>query len=204
MRTEDHNGWPVLCDTVADYLSAAPSPSPAPGVVTLEWREAEHIDDHVAWCASSIIGEFVVGFDDGWYATLDDWKWEWCPDNDPRTYEGPSAGQKACQAYFEGRILSALAHPVQPGWRPTHRHVKRGSEYMLLGIGKMQTSNWMDEQWSHEPQSGNPPQRTLDPVDMSEVAVYRGEDGKLWVRPREEFEDGRFEALPAAPQPKGE
>lgn len=99
---------------------------------------------------------------------------------------------------------AALAHPVQPEWRPTHRHVKRGSEYMLLGIGKMQTSNWMDEQWSHEPQSGNPPQRTLDPVDMREVAIYRSEDGKLWVRSREEFEDGRFEALPAAPQPKGE
>ncbi len=114
------------------------------------------------------------------------------------------AAKAAAQADFERRILSALAHPVQPGWRPTHRHVKRGSEYMLLGIGKMQTSNWMDEQWSHEPQSGNPPQRTLDPVDMREVAIYRAEDGQLWVRPREEFEDGRFETIPAAPQPKGE
>jgi hypothetical protein len=100
-------------------------------------------------------------------------------------------------------IKPLYAHPVQPGWRPTHRHVKRGSEYMLVGFGKMQTSNWMDEQWSHEPQSGNPPQRTLDPVDMREVAIYRGEDGKLWVRPREEFEDGRFEVLRAAPLPGG-
>lgn len=83
------------------------------GVKVLEWREAEHIDDHTAWCATSIIGEFVVGFDDGWYAMLDDWKWEWEPDNDPRTYEGPSAGQAACQAYFEARILSALS-PAEP------------------------------------------------------------------------------------------
>lgn len=104
----------VLSCAIRAYLEAAPSPSPAPGVVTLEWHEAEHIDDHTAWFARSIIGEFVVGFDDGWYATLDDWKWEWCPDDDPRTYEGPSAGQKACQEYFESQVLSALASLSQP------------------------------------------------------------------------------------------
>lgn len=37
MRAEDQNGWPVLCDAVADYLEAAPSPSPAPGVVEAVW-----------------------------------------------------------------------------------------------------------------------------------------------------------------------
>jgi hypothetical protein len=115
-------------------------------------------------------------------------------------YEGDTTVQDVWEAFD---ALTAIA-PVQPGWRPTHRHVKRGSKYMLLGIGKMQTSNWMDEQWSHEPQSGNPPQRTLDPVDMREVAIYRAEDGQFWVRPREEFEDGRFDTLPAAPQPKGD
>ena len=89
-------------------------------------------------------------------------------------------------------VRSAIAHPVQPGWRPTHRHVKRGGEYMLLGIGKVQCDWWQITS------AGN-----RYPVDMHEVVIYRGEDGKLWVRPREEFEDGRFEALPAAPQPKG-
>jgi hypothetical protein len=33
---------------------------------------------------------------------------------------------------------------------------------------------------------------------MREVAIYRSvDDGSLWVRPREEFEDGRFAALDA-------
>lgn len=92
------------------------------------------------------------------------------------------------------RILSAIGHPVQPVWRPTHRHKKRGSEYMMLGIGKMQAEHWY-----------LPGAMEAGPsVDMQEVAIYRSEDGKLWVRSREEFEDGRFEAIPAAPQPKGE
>lgn len=68
----------------------------------------------------------------------------------------------------------------------THRHKKRGSEYELIGYGKMQTEDWWDT-------SGYD---LLEPVDMKEVAIYRSlDDGSLWVRPREEFEDGRFEVL---------
>jgi len=70
----------------------------------------------------------------------------------------------------------------------THRHVKRGSEYVLLGIGKMQAENWM------EPEAAK--QQAFNTVDMREVAIYRSvDDGSLWVRPREEFEDGRFQKL---------
>lgn len=76
------------------------------------------------------------------------------------------------------------------GWRedmPRYRHKKRGSEYTLIDVGKMQAELWCDH--------------NTDPVDMREVAIYRADkDGSLWVRPREEFEDGRFERLPSAPK----
>lgn len=74
---------------------------------------------------------------------------------------------------------------------PTHRHVKRGSEYVLIGIGKMQAENWEEREYTatDEPVAGAS-------VDMREVAIYRDvADGSLWARPREEFEDGRFQAL---------
>jgi hypothetical protein len=104
-------------DILHDALTAAIGAGGQAAVMAvkpLEFREAEHIEDHAAWYAPSIIGEFVVGFDDGWYATLDDWKWEWETEDDPRTYEGPDAGQEACQKYYESRILSALSqsHPA--------------------------------------------------------------------------------------------
>lgn len=59
---------------------------------------------------------------------------------------------------------------------PTHRHRKRGSVYQRLGGGQLQAAR---------------------PVgDLAVVTIYRAEDGSLWVRPTEEFEDGRFEAVP--------
>jgi len=94
--------------------------------------------------------------------------------------------------------IAALSRPqADDGWRPTHRHVKRGSEYMLLGIGKMQTQGWLQELVLN----GHVEARTS--VDMREVAIYRGSDGSLWARPIEDFNDGRFEALPSAPATGG-
>jgi len=55
------------------------------------------------------------------------------------------------------------------------RHVKRGSEYMVIGHGKIQTDKPLS--------------------DYHEVIVYVGENGSLWVRPVSEFMDGRFENL---------
>lgn len=54
------------------------------------------------------------------------------------------------------------------------RHKKRGTVYEEIGRAELQMSQDML-------------------VDGSSMVVYRGDDGKLWVRWEEEFEDGRFE-----------
>ena len=76
---------------------------------------------------------------------------------------------------------------------PIHRHVKRGSEYVLLGMGKMQAEDWRDLSGEQVLEDGAEVGKS---VDMREVAIYRSiADGSLWVRPREEFEDGRLATL---------
>jgi hypothetical protein len=58
---------------------------------------------------------------------------------------------------------------------PTHRHIKRGSSYMLTGAVTVQCAA---------------------PVSDGDILMlYEAEDGRLYVRPRHEFYDGRFEKL---------
>lgn len=85
--------------------------------------------------------------------------------------------------------LPASTAPAVPV-TATHRHKKRGTEYVLIGIGKMQAGNWFDRDGTW----------TNISVDMREVAIYHSvtEPTEIWVRPREEFEDGRFETLKSA------
>lgn len=67
------------------------------------------------------------------------------------------------------------------------RHKKRGTTYEMIGTAEVQVTDCI--------------------LEGHFVVVYRAEDGKLWVRPTEEFYDGRFERIPLpepAPQEGGE
>jgi len=55
------------------------------------------------------------------------------------------------------------------------KHVKRGSDYRVDGLGTAQAADVIR--------------------DGDCVVVYKSCDGRIWVRKREEFLDGRFEEV---------
>lgn len=71
------------------------------------------------------------------------------------------------------------------GWMPTHRHVKRGTEYQFVGTAEVQAPNATCTCGAL--------------TDYEVVVVYRDASGNMWVRRKSEFYDGRFAALPSAP-----
>lgn len=73
----------------------------------------------------------------------------------------------------------------------TFRHKKTGGLYTTIAYGRMQSALWL-EQGEGTIDQPSP----LHSVDMREVVVYQSQkDLSVWVRPREEFEDGRFEQV---------
>ena len=86
----------------------------------------------------------------------------------------------AIESQFITKITPLYTHPANVAAleEKTERrrwHVKRGTEYRLIGRGKIQ-------------QNG--------PSDMAEVMIYQDvNDGSFWVRPPSEFYDGRFKEI---------
>jgi hypothetical protein len=99
-----------------------------------------------------------------------------------RRLRADALSKKLQIAHAENRELAArLAEAQTQAFTPTHRHVKRGSVYAKVGEGKMQTDKPLG--------------------DYAAVVVYRAEDVTIWVRPVEEFTDGRFVELAKAISP---
>jgi hypothetical protein len=94
-----------------------------------------------------------------------------------------SKGVKLTPVYTIEEGFAPAPHQV-----PIYRHKKRGTTYRLVGFGKMQAEHWVSGRGS---------------VDMREVAIYQStkDPAEIWVRPREEFEDGRFEQIAPAQEP---
>lgn len=57
----------------------------------------------------------------------------------------------------------------------THKHLKRGSFYHEVATGSVQSSRPI--------------------IEGDRLTIYLAEDGTWWLRPVDEFNDGRFEKL---------
>lgn len=66
-------------------------------------------------------------------------------------------------------VTHAPGHPISADWAPTHRH-RKGGLYRVVTYGTLE-------------------------ADRSPVVIYDDADGTVWVRPTQEFEDGRFEKV---------
>lgn len=105
-------------------------------------------------------------------------------------------------------------------WAPTHRHVKRGTDYRVLGCGFMKMKPglgmcdgstgivYLGENNVPYIQPWLPVHESKDMIGLAKIQVsgeplkdgdaivlYQGEDGTLWVRLFDEFMDGRFMLL---------
>lgn len=124
-------------------------------------------------------------------------------DATPEMVGGASLAAAALGASDIAKAIRALAHnPQASSGGATHRHKKRGTEYALIGYGRMQAENWEEQR-----ATGFSDENAFVgmSVDMREVAIYRSatDPTEIWARPREEFEDGRFEVITESATPEG-
>jgi len=115
-------------------------------VKPLEWLEPSG-KTNGCWVAESILGTYSVVFEDGWCAVLEDgFGWEWEPENDPRSYEGPKAAKDACQAHLGTQVLAALAPadpaPVSVGAAARVAHLERVLEPFNRMAGELFARNY--------------------------------------------------------------
>lgn len=89
----------------------------------------------------------------------------------PDVAVGIAVGAVHIEMLIDAEIEKACA------FEATHRHLKRGTTYQLLGPAILQTE--------------------VPLSDGAALLAYGDEEGGLWVRPPEEFNDGRFEEIPA-------
>lgn len=76
---------------------------------------------------------------------------------------------------------AAPTAPSTAAGERTFRHRKRGTSYAVQGYASLQAETPCEE--------------------GAVLVVYKGEDGKLWARPHDEFHDGRFEEIAALATP---
>lgn len=91
-----------------------------------------------------------------------------------RSHNGELGTSKVIDMRRIAEQAVSAATPVMPllTFRPTHRH-RKGGLYRFLGLVRVE-------------------------ADLSLASIYEAEKGDLpWSRSKDEFEDGRFTALPA-------
>lgn len=142
-----------------------------PHFSALNWAnppdETPHEDDHYMLSAHDLLSAFR--------------DWEECG----QALAGATAAQPS-PAELLCLCGATWTHEQPRGWQLEHlpgenhlgprwRHVRTGGTYTEVMRGTLQAS---------------------DDLDMASAVIYRSEvDGRVWVRPAAEFEDGRFERI---------